>query len=79
MRGAQGTQDEFDLVMDFLFQNMTTIDVNHADAEALMTALHAPQAGADAIMARRASRPFKDRAGSESAVPNLDRELPTAK
>ncbi|HEX4636593.1 MAG TPA: hypothetical protein VH189_10455 [Rhizomicrobium sp.] len=74
-RGAQGTQEEFGLVMDFLFQNMTTIDVNHADAEALMTVLHAPQAAADAIMARRASRPFKNLADLESAVPSLDKTV----
>src|SRR6184192_2349240 len=59
-RGARGTPGEFDLVMQFLFQNMTTVDVNHADSETLMTVLHAPQAVADAIVARRASRPFKD-------------------
>jgi len=73
--GARGTPDEFDLVMDFLFQNMTTIDVNHADAETLMGVLHAPQAAADAIMARRASRPFKDLADLESSVPGLDKAL----
>jgi len=30
-RGARGTPEEFDLVMDFLFQNVTPVDVNHAD------------------------------------------------
>ena len=73
--GAQGTPDEFGLVMDFLFQNMTTIDVNHADADTLMGVLHAPQVAADAIVARRASRPFKDLADLESAVPGLDKAL----
>ena len=74
-RGAQGTPDEFDLVMDFLFQNMTTVDVNHADLEALMTVLHASQATAEAIMARRAARPFKDLADLESTEPGLDRAV----
>lgn len=78
-RGAQGTPEEFDLVMDFLFQNMTTIDVNHADAEALMTVLHAPQSAADAIMARRASRKFKDLPDLENSVPGLDRTVLEAK
>jgi hypothetical protein len=73
--GAQGTPDEFGLVMDFLFQNMTTIDVNHADLETLMGVLHAPQAAADAIVARRSLRPFKDLADLESAVPGLDKAL----
>jgi len=73
--GARGTPDEFELVMDFLFQNMTTIDVNHADRETLMAVLHAPQATADAIVARRASHPFKDLADLESSVPGLDKPL----
>jgi hypothetical protein len=71
-RGARGTPGEFDLVMDFLFQNMTTIDVNHADPEALATILHTSQATADAIVARRATRPFKDQADLENAIPGLD-------
>jgi hypothetical protein len=74
-RGARGTPDEFELVMDFLFQNMTSIDVNHADQESLMTVLHAPQAAADAIMARRTSRPFRDLADLEHSVPGLDKAL----
>ena len=74
-RGASGSQDELGLVMDFLFQNMTTIDVNHADAEALTVVLHAPQTVADAIIARRTSHPFKDLADLEVAVPGLDKSL----
>jgi hypothetical protein len=72
-RGARGTPDEFDLVMDFLFQNVTPIDVNHADQETLMAILHTSQTAAEAIMARRASRPFADLADLERAVPGLDR------
>ena len=78
-RGARGTPEEFDLVMDFLFQNVTPIDVNHADAETLMAVLHTSQASADTITARRASRPFKDLADLESSVPGLDRTLLDAK
>jgi hypothetical protein len=74
-RGARGTPDEFDLVMDFLFQNMTTIDVNHADPEALATILHTSQATADAIVARRATRPFKDLADLENSVAGLDKAI----
>jgi hypothetical protein len=74
-RGARGTPDEFDLVMDFLFQNMTSIDVNHADPEALAAILHASQATADAIVARRATRPFKDLADLEISIPGLDRAV----
>jgi hypothetical protein len=78
-RGAQGTPEEFEQVMQFLFENMTTIDVNHADQEELMTVLHTSQETAEAIMARRASRPFKDLADLESSVPGLDRKLLDAK
>ena len=74
-RGARGTPEEFDLVMDFLFQNVTPIDVNHADQETLMAILHTPQTAAQAIIARRASRPFADLADLENAVPGLDRAL----
>jgi hypothetical protein len=78
-RGAQGTSDEFDLVMDFLFQNMTTVDVNRADLETLMTVLHASQPAAEAVMARRAARPFKDLADLESSIPGLDKAVLDAK
>lgn len=78
-RGAQGTPEEFDLVMDFLFQNMTTIDINHADQEALATVLHTSAQTADAIIARRALRPFKDLADLKSAIPGLDRSVLDAK
>ena len=78
-RGARGTPEEFDLVMDFLFQNVTPIDVNHADQETLMAILHAPQPAAQAIIARRSSRPFKDLADLEGAVPSLNRVLLDAK
>jgi hypothetical protein len=73
-RGARGTPDEFDLVMDFLFQNVTPVDVNHADKESLMAILHTSQQTAEAIIARRTSRPFKDLADLES-VPGLDKAL----
>jgi len=74
-RGARGTPEEFDLVMDYLFQNMTPIDVNHADAETLMAILHTSQEAAQAIMTRRSSRPFADLADLQKAVPGLDRAL----
>jgi hypothetical protein len=78
-RGAQGTPDEFDLVMQFLFENMTTVDVNHADTETLMAVLHAPQATAEAIVARRSTHSFKDLADLEGSVPGLDRTKLEAK
>jgi len=73
-RGARGTPEEFDLVMDFLFQNVTPIDINHADQESLMAILHTSQQTAEAIITRRASRPFKDLADLEK-VPGLDKSV----
>jgi mono/diheme cytochrome c family protein len=78
-RGARGTPEEFDLVMDFLFQNMTPVDVNHADAETLMAVLHTSQTAADAILARRTSRPFKDLAELEGSIQGLDKTVLDAK
>jgi competence protein ComEA len=77
-RGARGTQEEFELVMDFLFQNATPIDVNHADQDSLMAILRTSQQTAEAIIARRTSRPFKDLADLES-VPGLDKSVLDAK
>jgi len=74
-RGARGTPEEFDLVMDFLFMNVTPVDVNHADADSLMAILHTDQKAAEAIVARRAARPFKDLADLESSIPGLDKAL----
>jgi hypothetical protein len=73
-RGARGTPEEFDLVMDFLYQNVTPVDVNHADPEMLMAVLHAPQSAVDAIVTRRQTRPFKD-LSDLLTVPGLDRAL----
>src|SRR5579872_5527398 len=74
-RGAQGTTEEFDLVMQFLFENMTTVDINHADQETLATVLHTVPLAADAIIARRNIKPFKDLSELEDAIPGLDRKL----
>lgn len=74
-RGARGTPDELDLVMQFLYENMTPVDVNHADQDALATVLHTTPAAADAIIARRTTKPFKDLNELESAIPGLDRAL----
>lgn len=74
-RGAQGTPEDFGQVMQYLFETMTTVDVNHADQEVLVTVLHTSTANADAIIARRGTRPFKSLSELESAVPGLDRAL----
>jgi hypothetical protein len=74
-RGARGAPDELDLVMQYLYENMTPVDVNHADQDALATVLHTTPATADTIIARRTKKPFKDLGELESAIPGLDRAL----
>jgi competence protein ComEA len=78
-RGANGTQEEFGLVMQFLFENMTPVDVNHADAETLEAVLHASPAQAQAIIDRRQKRPFKDLADLEAGIQGLDHAALDAK
>lgn len=74
-RGATGSPAEFDLVMDYLFENMTTADVNHDDADTLGMVLHASPKAVASIIARREQRPFKGLADLEAAVPGLDRAV----
>lgn len=78
-RGARGTQEEFSLVMDYLFQNMTPVDINHSDADMLMGVLHTDEKTAQAIIARRTLRPFKDLAELEGSIQGLDKAMMDAK
>jgi hypothetical protein len=78
-RGARGTPDEFAQVMQYLFETVTTVDVNHGDDEELMTVLHTSAAAARSIVDRRTKRPFTDLADLEAAVPALDHKLLQAK
>jgi competence protein ComEA len=78
-RGASGTQDEFGLVMEFLFENMTPVDVNHAGADALGAVLHATPQQVAAIVARRQKHSFKDLAELKAAIPGLNGPLLDAK
>jgi competence protein ComEA len=70
-QGADGTDDQFDDVMDYLHRTMTTIDVNHAEVGELEIVLDVPEAVATAIIARRAARKFADLADLKS-VPGVD-------
>jgi DNA uptake protein ComE-like DNA-binding protein len=59
-RGAQGSDDQLDDVMDYLHRNQTTINVNVADADELGIVLEAPDAVIKAIVARRKNRKFEN-------------------
>jgi len=78
-RGANGTPAEFDLVMQWLYRNMTTVDVNHADDDALANTLHASPTVVAAIVARRKSQPFKNLMDLETSIPGLDKAVLDAK
>ncbi len=70
-RGASGTDQQFEDVMDYLHRTMTTIDVNTADANELQIVLDVPETAAQAIIARRSTQKFTGLAGLKS-VPGVD-------
>jgi DNA uptake protein ComE-like DNA-binding protein len=71
-RGAKATPEELDLVMQYLFENMTTADVNSADAETLAAVLHAPESAVNKIIARRSVTPFHNLQELIATVPGLN-------
>jgi DNA uptake protein ComE-like DNA-binding protein len=77
-RGAVGTPAEVALVMQYLHENMTAIDVNHATPEDLHIILDAPDDAVKAIVARRKERPFKDMADLKT-IPGIDAAFVDAK
>ncbi len=65
-RGATGTNQQFEDVMDYLHRTLTTIDVNNADAHELQIVLGVSDSVAQAIIRRRAQRKFTGLADLES-------------
>jgi competence protein ComEA len=57
-RGASGTDDQFDDILDYLHRTETTIDVNSADATELATVLNASDATVKLIVERRNAKKF---------------------
>ena len=70
-RGASGTDQQFDDVMDYLHRTMTTLDVNTADADELQIVLDVPETAAQAIIARRSTQKFTGLDDLKS-VPGVD-------
>jgi competence protein ComEA len=70
-RGANGTDEQFEDIMDYLHRTMTTIDVNSADAAELELVLNLPESAAQQIIARRSARKFSDLKDLKS-VPGVD-------
>src|ERR1700722_5462131 len=52
-RGASGTDQQLDDIMNYLHRTLTTINVNTADADELETVLNVSETAAQAIIARR--------------------------
>ena len=67
-RGASGTDEQFDDIMDYLHRTMTTINVNAADADELEIVLNLPKPAAEAIIARRSTRKFTGLADLKSVA-----------
>jgi competence protein ComEA len=57
-RGASGTDEQFDDIMDYLHRTMTTINVNTALADELEIVLNVQDTTAQAIIARRSTQKF---------------------
>jgi competence protein ComEA len=67
-RGASGTEEQFEEVMDYLHRTMTTINVNTADGGELEIVLNVSQTAAQAIIARRSRKKFTDLADLKSVA-----------
>jgi competence protein ComEA len=70
-RGASGTDEQFDDIMDYLHRTMTTINVNTALADELEIVLDVPETTAQAIIARRSTQKFTGLIDLKS-VPGVD-------
>ena len=70
-RGAQGSDEQLDDVMDYLHRNLATINVNVADSEELGIVLEIPDAVVKAVIMRRKSKKFESLADLKS-VPGIN-------
>jgi competence protein ComEA len=77
-RGATGTDEQFEDIMDYLHRTMTTINVNTAVADELEIVLNVPETNAQAIIARRSTQKFTGLADLKS-VPGVDASTVEAK
>ena len=77
-RGAQGTDEQLDDVMDYLHRNLTTINVNVVDVEELGIVLEAPDSVVKAVVSRRKIKKFESLADLKS-VPGINGAVLDAK
>ena len=72
--GATGTDDQLDRVVSYFQKNLTVINVNTSPAEELGPTLQVSDAVVDAILTRRAQRPFSG-IDDLSKIPGVDRSI----
>jgi competence protein ComEA len=77
-RGASGTDEQFDDIMDYLHRTMTTINVNTAPVDELKIVLDVSETTAQAIIARRSTQKFTGLTDLKS-VPGVDAPTVDAK
>jgi competence protein ComEA len=77
-RGASGTDEQFDDIMDYLHRTMTTINVNTAPVDELEIVLNVSEITAQAIIARRSTQKFTGLTDLKS-VPGVDAPMVDAK
>jgi competence protein ComEA len=77
-RGASGTDEQFDDIMDYLHRTVTTINVNTAVADELEIVLNVPDTTAQAIIARRSTKRFT-RLTELKSIPAVDPSTVDAK
>lgn len=65
-RGAVGTDEQLEDIMDYLHRTMTMINVNRADVDELAIVLDVSDSVARTIVARRNKRQFTDLADLKS-------------
>jgi competence protein ComEA len=77
-RGAKGTDEQYDDIMDYLHRTITTINVNSADADELEIVLNVPETAAQAIVARRNTKRIANLADLKS-IPGINPATVNAK
>jgi competence protein ComEA len=77
-RGASGSDEQFDDIMDYLHRTMTTINVNMAPVDELEIVLNVSETTAQAIIARRSMHKFTGLTDLKS-VPGVDASTVDAK
>jgi competence protein ComEA len=77
-RGAKGTDDQYDDIMDYLHRTVTTIDVNSADEDELEIVLNVSETTAQAMVARRETKKFAGLSDLKS-IPGVDAATVDAK